>query len=299
MPFKLIAATSAVLFSYQANASLSIFTCQPDWASLAQYHAPDAKIYSATTAFQDPHYVQARPSLIAKMRRADLVICSGSELEIGWLPELQRQSRNPKVQNGQPGLFFTTDHVELLDQTDHVDRSMGDVHGQGNPHVQFAIDAMPNISRALTETLIKLDPQHGDQYTSSGKDFREKWQQHREIWRKQATELQNIKVVGYHSTYRYLFEWLNIDQVADLEPNPGLPPTTSHLAQLAARSFNGVSGIVYSSHQSSDAADWLSQRTDLPIAVLAQSVGGREESEDLFALIDDSIQQLLALKEPK
>lgn len=299
MPFKLIAATSAVLLSFQAQASLSIFTCQPDWASLAQYHAPDAKIYSATTALQDPHYIQARPSLIAKMRRADLVICSGSELEIGWLPELQRQSRNPNIQNGQPGLFFTTDHVELLDKTDQVDRSMGDVHGQGNPHVQFAIDAMPTISRALTETLIALDPKHSDQYNSSGQGFRDLWHQHSEYWRQQATELHNLKVVGYHSTYRYLFDWLNIEQVADLEPNPGLPPTTSHLAQLAAQSFDGVSGIVYSSHQSSDAADWLSQRTGLAKTVLAQSVGGREESGDLFSLIDDSIQQLLAMKEQK
>lgn len=137
-----------LLWSTSSLAGLNVFVCQPDWQDLVRQHAPDAQIYSATTAMQDPHYVQARPSLIAQIRRADLVVCSGAELEIGWLPELQRQSRNAKIQNGQLGLFWVSEHVQVLDKHDHVDRSMGDVHAHGNPHVQFALNDMPAVSRS-------------------------------------------------------------------------------------------------------------------------------------------------------
>nr|WP_239445578.1 zinc ABC transporter substrate-binding protein [Vibrio nigripulchritudo] len=151
--------TSGLLVtSLSVNASLNVFTCQPDWASLVKQHAPNAEVFSATTAMQDPHYIQARPSLISKMRKADLVVCSGAELEIGWLPELQRQSRNRNVQNGKDGLFWVTDYVKMLDTHDHVDRSMGDVHSHGNPHVQFAVADIPNVSKALVERLTKIDP---------------------------------------------------------------------------------------------------------------------------------------------
>ncbi|EHH2448707.1 zinc ABC transporter substrate-binding protein [Vibrio vulnificus] len=287
---------SLLLLSMPSIAGLNVFVCQPDWADLVRQHAPDARIYSATTAMQDPHYVQARPSLIAQMRRADLVVCSGAELEIGWLPELQRQSRNPKVQNGQTGLLWVSDYVQMLDKHEQVDRAMGDVHAHGNPHVQFALADMPAVSRALADRLALIDPDNQSLYKGMGVKFRHAWQKRLSVWREQARPLRGMQVVGYHQTYRYLYAWLGIEQVADLEPKPGLPPTMAHLQKLNQLDLSQVSGIVYSSHQPVDSANWLAQRSQLPIVQLAQSVGGRAQASDLIALIDDSIAQLLQLR---
>ncbi|BCL70798.1 zinc ABC transporter substrate-binding protein [Vibrio nigripulchritudo] len=289
--------TSGLLVtSLSVNASLNVFTCQPDWASLVKQHAPNAEVFSATTAMQDPHYIQARPSLISKMRKADLVVCSGAELEIGWLPELQRQSRNRNVQNGKDGLFWVTDYVKMLDTHDHVDRSMGDVHSHGNPHVQFAVADIPNVSKALVERLTKIDPENRALYKGEGVKFRANWRKRMSRWQEQGQALKGLQLVGYHETHRYLFAWLGIKQIADLEPKPGLPPTVAHLNSLSSISSGDAAGIVYSSHQPTDASDWLSQRTGLPVAELAQSVGGRANTDTLAKLIDDSIVQLLSLQ---
>ncbi|PKG37184.1 zinc ABC transporter substrate-binding protein [Psychromonas sp. Urea-02u-13] len=289
---------SALLFSIFATPvmALNIFTCQPDWAALVKVHAPQANIFSATTAYQDPHFIQARPSLIAQMRKADLVICSGAEQEIGWLPELQRQSRNSKVRTGSEGLFYVTDYVAMLDKRDNVDRVLGDVHAQGNPHVQFAISDMLAVSKALTLRLTSQDKKNASQYQKNGVKFQQQWQQSMLEWQQKAAPLKGKKVVGYHGTYRYLFAWLGIEQVADLEPKPGVSPTTAHLNSLANFNAQQVYAIVYSTHQSDKAANWLAKRTALPVVALAQSVGGTDQALDIFSLIDSSIDALLAVQ---
>ncbi|EOZ5530196.1 zinc ABC transporter solute-binding protein [Vibrio sp. V31_P5A7T61] len=293
MRFKLLSLFACV--SMPAMASLNVFVCQPDWADLVHAHAPQAQVFSATTALQDPHYVQARPSLIARMRNADLVVCSGAELEIGWLPELQRQSRNRQVQNGQPGLFWVSDYVRLLDEHDHVDRSMGDVHAHGNPHVQFAIGDMIAVSRALSDRLALLAPEDAPKFKANGARFRWQWHKKMQEWQARAVPLHGMEVAGYHSTFAYLFDWLSMEQVADLEPKPGIPPTAGHLNRLAQQDWSSLSGIVYASHQPKDAAYWLASRTNVPVVELAQSVGGQPNTSSLVALVDDSIERLLSL----
>jgi zinc/manganese transport system substrate-binding protein len=284
------------LFAVQPVYALNIFTCQPDWASLAQLHAPNAKVFSATTAFQDPHFIQARPSLISQMRKADLAICAGAELEVGWLPELQRQSRNAKVSAGGDGLFFVTDHVAVLDKHNHVDRAMGDVHAGGNPHVQFAVADMVSISAGLTAKLQQLDPTNAPAYAKAGEQFQQRWKAKMLLWKNKARGLNGQQVVGYHATYRYLFAWLGMTQIADLEPKPGVSPTTAHLSRLSQLDTRAVYAIVYATHQNDQAATWLAQRNQLPMAVLPQSVGGTAAANDIFTLIDDSINLLLAAK---
>ena len=148
--FKLLLSSALLTLSQSAFAQMNIFACEPEYAALAKELAPSAKIYTATTAMQDPHQVQARPSLIAKMRQADLVICAGADLEIGWLPMLQMKSANTRVRSTDDGLFFAADHVETLDQMSNVDRSMGDVHSAGNPHLHFSPQRVLDIAKALT-----------------------------------------------------------------------------------------------------------------------------------------------------
>lgn len=286
--FKLI--ISGVLFTLSSNAfaQFNIFTCEPEYAALAKELAPDARIYSATTAMQDPHQVQARPSLIAKMRQADLVVCAGAELEVGWLPMLQMKAANAKVRNTDLGLFFAADHVETLDKMSNVDRSMGDVHSQGNPHLHFSPPRILAIAKALTEKLIQLDSDNSRDYQQQLERFSSRWTLASAKWQETASKLSGMKVIAYHSSFRYLFDFSGIEQVADLEPKPGLPPTSGHLAGLLKQANNSdITAIVIASYQDKRGANWLAEKSNLPVIVLPLSVGGNEQSNDLFSLYDN------------
>lgn len=281
--------SSSIMVSSPAMA-LNIFVCEPEWKALIHSHAPDANIYSATTAKQDPHYVQARPSLIAKIRQADLAMCSGSELEVGWLPMLQVRSGNPAVQDSAPTMLYASDMVDMLDTHDHVDRSMGDIHAHGNPHVQFAAEYMIPISREVTKRLQWVDPENAHIYMRNGMKFRASWRNKLAEWETKAEPLQGKKVVGYHATYRYLFDWLNMEQIADLEPKPGISPTTSHLQSLTKLDPASFDAIVYSSHQDPRPANWLNQQINKPTLQLPLTVA---EGRSLDQMYDQVIDELL------
>ena len=292
--FKLILTSALLTLSHSAFAQFNIFACEPEYAALAKELAPDARIYSATTAMQDPHQVQARPSLIAKMRQADLVICAGAELEIGWLPMLQMKAANSQVRSTDNGLFFAADHIVTLDKMANVDRSMGDVHSQGNPHVHFSPQRMLVIANSLTKKLIQLDAGQAESYQSQLDNFTHRWQLASVKWQQMASELKGLKVIAYHSTYRYLFDFSGIEQVADLEPKPGLPPTSGHLAKLLKRASKGdISTIVIASYQDQRGANWLAEKANLSVVVLPLSVGGNEQSKDLFSLYDSVLDLLV------
>lgn len=283
-------AAAGLVFASGAQAQLNIFACEPEYAALAQELAPDAKVYSATTAMQDPHLVQARPSLIAKMRQADLVVCAGAELEVGWLPMLQMKSANSKVRSTDKGLFYAAEHVDTLDQLDKVDRSMGDVHAQGNPHLHFSPKRLLAVAKALSAKLISLDSDEAQDYKAALSRFESRWQQAMQRWKVDAMALKGTKVIAYHSSFRYLFDWLGVEQVADLEPKPGIPPSSGHLAQLLSRAKQGdIQAVVLASYQDERGAKWLGERAGLPVVVLPMSVGGNEQSVDLISLYDSAI----------
>ncbi|QGS51253.1 zinc ABC transporter substrate-binding protein [Shewanella putrefaciens] len=280
-----------------AHAELNVFACEPEYAALAKELAPTANIYSATTALQDPHQVQARPSLIAKMRQADLVVCAGADLEVGWLPMLQMKSANAKVQSTEKGLFFAADHIETLDKLASVDRSMGDVHAQGNPHLHFDPMRLLQVATALTSKMAQLDPASEAHYQQSLADFTARWQAAIPRWEQQAKGLQGKKVIAYHSSFRYLFNWIGIEQVADLEPKPGLAPTSGHLASLLTRAEQGdILAVVVASYQDERGAKWLGEKAYLPVLMLPMSVGGNDSSKDLFSLYDSVISLLNGVK---
>ena len=269
------------------HADLTIFACEPEYAALAKELAPGASIYAATTALQDPHQVQARPSLIAKMRQADLAVCAGADLEVGWLPMLQMKSSNAKVRSTDQGLFFAADQVDTLDKLAKVDRSMGDVHAQGNPHLHFDPTRLLTVAQALSAKMVSLDSDNQAAYQQALADFTRRWEAAVPQWQAKAATLQGKKVIAYHSSFRYLFNWIGIEQVADLEPKPGLPPTSGHLAQLLNRAEKGdIMAIIVASYQDARGANWLGERANLPVIILPMSVGGNDQSQDLFSLYD-------------
>ena len=155
-----------------ASAALSIFSCEPEWAALAREVGGDlVEATSATTAMQDPHHIQARPSLIARMRKADLVICTGAGLETAWLPLLLRRANNPQVQPGQPGYLEATTAVSLLDRPQRLDRAEGDIHAQGNPHIQMNPHNLTAVAKVLAQRLSTIDPDNASQYQINLDDF--------------------------------------------------------------------------------------------------------------------------------
>jgi len=278
-----------------AQAKFEIFACEPEWAALAdEIGGAVVNTYSATTALQDPHYIQARPSLIARVRNADLVICSGAQLEIGWLPALLQKANNRHVLPGRSGYLDASAYVVRLDATGNVDRSMGDIHPQGNPHIQTNPHNIVAVARALRTQLASLDPENASIYEAGFANFSDRWKSAIAGWEDKAAVLRGTRMITHHKSWVYLEQWLGISEVANLEAVPGLPPTAAHLSRLTSQFGDGGADIIiYSPYQDSKAAEWLSERTGITAVLLPLTVGGTENATDLFSLFDDIINRLL------
>lgn len=278
-----------------AQANLKIFACEPEWEALVTELGGDKiEVSSATNALQDPHYIQARPSLISKVRRADLLVCSGAQLEIGWLPMLLKKGNNPKVMPGGNGFLEASQYVKRLDIAESVDRSQGDVHPQGNPHIQTDPRNILLVAGALSKRLAELDPDNAAFYDDKMVDFRQRWSNAIVDWDKRAAVLRGKRVITHHKSWGYLENWLGLDEVATLEPLPGIPPTASHLASLLNQfGDKGADVIIRAPYQSDKPSEWLSERTGIPAVMLPSTVGGSEQASDLFNWFDDIIDRLL------
>ena len=293
----LAAATLALgLAAAPAQAALRVFACEPEWAALAQALGGNlVEASSATTALQDPHQIQARPSLIARMRSADLVVCTGAELEVGWLPLLLQQSGNAKVQPGQPGNFAAADLVRKLEVPGTVDRSQGDVHAAGNPHIQTDPRNIATVATGLAARLQQVDPANAAQYAQQAAAFQQKWQQALGRWTAQAAPLRGLPVVSQHKAFAYLYDWLGLKEVAVLEPKPGVEPSAAHLqAVLATLKATPARMVVSAMYQDPKPSEWLSGNAGVPAVRLPFTVGGTEAARDLFGLYDDTVARLLA-----
>jgi zinc/manganese transport system substrate-binding protein len=290
------AALALSMLAAPAHAALKVFACEPEWAALTQELGGKlVDVSSATNAMQDPHQIQARPSLIARMRAADLVVCTGAELEIGWLPVLLQQSGNDKVQPGQPGNFAAADFVRKLEVPTSVDRSQGDVHAAGNPHIQTDPRNIAAVAPKLAARLQQLDPSHASQYAQQATAFEQKWQQAIAKWTAQAAPLRGVPVVSQHKAFAYLYDWLGLKEVAVLEPKPGVEPSPAHLqAVLATLKATPARMVVYSAYLDPKPSEWLSSNAGIPAVKLAFTVGGTDAARDLFGLYDDMVARLLA-----
>jgi len=292
---KFVAALSLAVFALPAAAALRVFACEPEWAALVQEIAGDkASVYSATTAMQDPHHIEARPSLIARVRSADLLICTGAELEIGWLPLLLTQSGNSRIQQGAPGYFEASQFVPKLEVPRVIDRSLGDIHPGGNPHIHTDPRNIAKVAQVLTDRLAQLDPGDADTFRSRSKAFLERWGAAIKRWEQEAAPLKGVPIVAHHKGFTYLEAWLGLKEVGTLEPIPGIPPTPAHLAQLVDQMQHAPAKvIVYSSYEDPKAAEFLSERTKIPAVMLPFTVGGTDKASDLFGYFDDIIGRLL------
>ncbi len=278
-----------------AHAALNIFACEPEWAALAkEIGGDDVRVYAATTALQDPHRIEARPSLIAQMRRANLVVCTGAELEAGWLPVLLQNANNAAVQPGRPGYFEAARFVPLLEKPARLDRADGDVHAAGNPHLHTDPRNILRVAEALAARMIEVDPANAAAHRARGQAFAARWQAAIARWEARAASLRNLPVAVQHKSFSYLLAWLWMTEVAVLEPRPGVEPSVGHLARVAARlQTTPAKMVLRAAYQSPRPADWLAKRAGIPALELPYSVGGNDRAQDLFGLFDDTLNQLL------
>lgn len=281
-----------------AFAAVNIFACVPEWAALATELGGDkVSVYQASSALQDPHRIEARPSLVARMRSADLAICTGAELEAGWLPVLLRTAGNRKVQPGQPGFIAAAELVDRLDVPERLDRAQGDIHASGNPHIQLDPHNIARVGVVLAQRLAQIDAANAAYYAARAKDFQTRWTQAIARWERDAASLKGLRVVPYHKDSAYLIKWLGLVEVMTIESRPGIPPSAGHLSELMARLTEGAADvIVRSAYQDPRAALSLAQKTRTPAVELAYTVGGTPGAGDLFGLFDDSIARLKAVK---
>jgi zinc/manganese transport system substrate-binding protein len=292
---KLLAAIALAAGLAPVHAELKVFATVPEWGALAtELGGPDATVYTATTALQNVHRIQARPSLIAKYRQADLVICTGADLEAGWLPALADKGNNPRVRPGTPGFFEAFRHVKMLEVPVSLDRALGDVHPDGNPHIQTSPHNILAIAGPLAERMAQLDPSRAEAYRARLAQFEAKWRAALARWDERAKPLAGVAVVSTHRDSAYLYAWLGLREVATLEPKPGIPPSAGHLEKtLAVLKTQPAKMVLRAAYQDEKPALWIAARTGMPVVELPFTVGGAPGADDLFGYFDVTLQRLL------
>ena len=293
----MVKSITALIFTLLVPLSASaieVFACEPEWGSLVQELAGDkVKVTVATTAYQDPHRLQAKPSLIAAIRTADLVTCTGADLEVGWLPLLLRRAGNSDIQAGSPGYFMAADVVRKLEIPRIVDRSQGDIHPQGNPHVHLDPRNIRRIANALARRLAETDPSNAAHYEARLADFQNRWARSMSVWEEREVNIAGLRLASHHRSFSYLVAWLDLNIVATLEPKPGIPASGAQLAALLEQfSSNPPAGVIRTPYENERPSQWLSGRLNIPDLILPYTVGGSAAVVDLFTLFDETIRIL-------
>lgn len=289
-------ALAAMLAASGAQAAVKVLACEPEWQALVQELGGDkVNASSATTALQDPHRVEARPGLIARTRNADLLVCTGLDLEAGWLPLLVQQSGNAKIERGRPGYFEAGSFVPRLDVPARLDRGEGDVHAYGNPHVHLNPHNIALVSSALAKRLGEIDPANAAFYQSRQLDFSARWNAAVRKWEQAAAPLRGATVVEHHKNMSYLLNWLGMTSSGTLESKPGVEPSAAHLGGLLAQLQGKPAMMVLrAAYQDPRASTWLSGRARIPAVVVPYTVGADAQTGNLFALFDTTVARLLA-----
>lgn len=292
---KLLGAMLLLTFAHNSAAALNVLACEPEWGALTRELAGDkVAVRDATHALQDPHRIEARPSLVAQARRADLLVCTGAELEIGWLPMLLRQSGNSAIQPGKPGYFEAAAYVKKLEIPTRLDRAEGDVHPGGNPHIQTDPRNIAQVADALAKRLAELDPANAAFYQQRHGEFSARWQAAIQRWETQAAPLKGKAIVVQHRGFPYLSNWLGLQEVTALEPKPGIEPSSAYLASvLETLKQKPASMVIRAAYNHERPSRWVAERAGIKAVMLPFTVGGSDEAKDLFGLFDDTIHRLL------
>jgi len=282
------------LWSGSAFANLKIFACEPEWGALAKEIAGSkAGIYVATGPDQDAHYIRARPSLIAKIRRANLVFCTGASLEAGWLPLLLQRGAQAAVQPGKPGNIMAADFVNTIEKPLVLDRSLGDIHPEGNPHVHLDPRNIIILAKILSKRLSIIDPSNSAYYQKRTNSFVKGWNKLIIGWNKRLNRLKGQRVAVHHRSWSYLLSWSGLREAAMLEEKPGIPPSARHLNNvLKGVKADRTMAILRTSFDDPQPSQWLMKKTGIPAIVLPFSVSREPVEGNLARLFNNILKKL-------
>jgi zinc/manganese transport system substrate-binding protein len=279
----------------RADSKLQIMTATTDLASLAQEVGGDSvSVESIARGYQDPHFVEAKPSFLLKLRKADLLIVVGLELEIGWLPPLITQSSNPKIQVGAPGYLDASRFAKILEiPTGQVTRAEGDVHPLGNPHYWLDPENGLRIAKGIADKLSEMRPNDAAYFAQRYADFEQRLKQADQRWLAQMTTYAGRKIVTYHRSWPNFAEHFGLNVIGYVEPRPGIPPSPQHTVELIGQmKREGVKVIVVEPYFDLKTPNSIARETGGQVVVLMPSVGGEKEITDYFKLFDYDIAKL-------
>jgi zinc/manganese transport system substrate-binding protein len=286
---QLFLAVALLLFATPAAAKVRVVTSIETLASLARAIGGDrVEVQALGKGYADPHFIEPKLSLVTVLNRADLLAYVGLELEVGWLPGLVTQSRNPRIQAGQPGHLDCSTIIPVQDiPTQKVDRSMGDIHPRGNPHYWIPPDNALRITQELASRLAAIDPIGAGVYHANLKRFREEVGRRLPGWNELAKKVRGQKIVTYHKSWGYVSSWLGLQEVGYVEPKPGVPPSPQHLANLIAlMKREGVRLVLVEMFYSRRTADLVASKAGARLLSMPSDVGAFPHISDWFKLVD-------------
>ena len=273
-----------------AIAQLKVVTSTTDLADIAAaVGGSKATVTHISEGYQDPHFAEAKPSFVLRLRDADVFAFVGLDLEIGWMPLLVQGARNPRVRPGGSGYIDVSQAIDVLDRaTQRVDRSLGDVHPAGNPHYWLDPENGLRIARLFERKFSELDPGNAAQYKRNADAFGARVAAAETSWQDELAVIRDKPVVAYHTSWKYLAEYTGLKIVGFMEPKPGVPPSPSHLAGLILEMRRtGAKAIIIEPFYSRKDADFVASKTGAKVLVLPPSVNGLpgEKVDDYVRLL--------------
>jgi zinc/manganese transport system substrate-binding protein len=275
--------------------AVQVVTTTADLGSLAQEIGGDrVSVTALAKGYQDPHFVDPKPSFILAVSRADLLIVIGRELEIGWLPPLMNSSRNAKIQTGGSGYLDASMNVKILEiPTGQITRAMGDVHPSGNPHYWLEPDNGRRIAQAIRDKLSELSPGDKSYFAQRYADFNGRLTEAEKRWNAAMAPFKGAKIVTYHRSWPNFMEHFGLDVIGYVEPKPGVPPSPTHTLELIAEmKRQGAKLIVVEPYFDLKTAQSIANQVGGKVLVLAPSVGGVKEATDYIKLFDYDVNLL-------
>jgi zinc/manganese transport system substrate-binding protein len=291
----LVAAAAFLVLTADAQAKPKVVVTYPYIESIVREIAGDqVDVTTLAKGDEDPHFVVPRPSYIGKLRQADLFIINGASLEIGFVPPLIRQANNPKVMPGAEGFIDLSRYVELIDTSDRVSRSEGDVHPEGNPHFVLDWHNVPALAHAIAEGLRRAAPSEKESFRKNLDTFLTRWKERSDAWDKKAEPLKGKKLIQYHRLFNYFARRTGLAIVGELEPKPGIPPTSRHLETLIGAYGGGAVFLVAAdAYHEQKSPEGLAHKLGVPWVVLPQDVGAVSGAKDISALYETLIASCL------
>ena len=293
--FKFIFIIFCFFYPGSALATINVVTTTQDIASIVKEVGGDlVNIKTIARGYQDPHVIEAKPSFMLKVNRADLLVYQGLDLEVGWLPMLIQGGRNKKVMTGQWGHLDVSEAIEPLEvPVGQLDRSMGDVHPQGNPHYHLNPENGFLIAGSIADRLTQLDPANADAYKTNLEKFSKRLEEKIREWKTRMQKFQSLKVITYHATWNYLLDYFAIESIGTIENRPGIPPSGKHISELAnLMKQKNARVILQANFFEKEYSELLAGKTQGVVTVLPAYVGGVEEANDYFKLFDVLINRL-------